>query len=354
MSVEELNNAAATAADLTGNAAAGDVTVNDDDALGAIWDQVERDNGAARANDGKFANADGGDDANADAADTSLEGETGEAGKAGGSTLSGDAVPLPANWNGMDADWAKIPPDVQAKIAARDSEIHARMSESGRQISAFKPVSEVLDRHKDLLAGKTMPDGSAVTMPAAVDFLMNAQRRLETNPIAGLIEIADRFGVRQHLAAALNGRIQIPSDPQPAGLKPADVERIVKGALNESAESKAAAEELSRLSKDKPLYAEIAEDDMVHSIHKARARLGDAASKEAVFDLAYDMAVNADPDLRVKAAAAKKAAAGDPKRTADAKRANAVNVTSNATGQTRQLTEDEQLAQAYDLATSKG
>jgi hypothetical protein len=148
--------------------------------------------------------------------------------------------------------------------------------------------------------------------------------------------------------------MRIPADPQPAGMSPADVEKIIKGALTEDATVRAAAEELSRLSKDKPLYSEIAEDDMVHSIHKARTRLGDAASKEAVFDLAYDIAVNADPDLRAKAAAAKKAAATDPKRTADARRANAVNVTSNATGQTRQLTEDEQLARAYDLATTKG
>jgi hypothetical protein len=243
---------------------------------------------------------------------------------------------------------------VQAKIAARDTEIHARMSDLGRQASAFKPLNDVLERHSDLLANKKLPDGSAVTKEVAVDFLMNAQRRLETNPIAGLIEIADRFGVRQHLAAALTGQMRIPADPQPAGILPADVERIVKGALTEDAASKAAAEELSRLSKDKPLYSEIAEDDMVHSIHKARTRLGDAASKEAVFDLAYDMAVNADPDLRAKAAATKKAAATDPKRTADAKRANAVNVTSNATGRTRELTEDELLARAFDEATSKG
>ncbi|MFD9897474.1 hypothetical protein [Mesorhizobium sp. NPDC059025] len=253
----------------------------------------------------------------------------------------------------MDADWVKIPADVQAKIAARETELHTRMSEQGRQIGGFKAYTEIFERNADLLAGKTKPDGSAPTMADAVDFLFQAQRRLDENPIAALIDIADRYGARDHLAAALAGQIAIPADRQRQTLTEADVTRIVRESSEHDATQRAANEEISRLAKDKPLYAEIAEDDMVHAIFKARNRLGDAASNEAVFDLAYDMAVNADPDLRTKAAAAKKAAAEDPKKTADAKRAASVNVTSTATGQNRQFTEDELLGQAYDEAQNR-
>lgn len=350
--MENLTNTDTTTAD-TGTVIDTASAPSDDAALGAVFDQFERDNGSARDEAGKFTNANG-----AEASDgSSQEGEeTGEVqANTEVSSPSADPVPLPANWNGMDADWAKIPADVQAKIAARDNALHTRMSEQGRQIAEFRPYTEVFERNKDLLSGKTMPDGTAPTMLQGVDFLFSAQRRLDQNPIAGLIEIADRYGVRQHLAAALSGQIEIPADQQSPALTASDIAKIVRELQQEDTTARTANEEVSRLAKDKPLYAEIAEDDMVHAIHKARAKLGDAASHEAVFDLAYDMAVNADPDLRKKAAAATKAAAAeDPKRTADARRATSVNVTSTTTGKSRQLTEDELLGQAYDEAQNKG
>ena len=353
--MENLTNTDTTTAD-TGTVIDTASAPSDDAALGAVFDQFERDNGSARDEAGKFTNANG-----AEASDgSSQEGEeTGEVqANTEVSSPSADPVPLPANWRGrgMESVWGKIPADVQAQIAQHDAELHTRMSEQGRQIAEFRPYSEVFERNKDLLSGKTMPDGTAPTMLQGVDFLFSAQRRLDQNPIAGLIEIADRYGVRQHLAAALSGQIEIPADRQSPALTASDIAQIVREMQQEETVARSANEEVSRLAKDKPLYSEIAEDDMVHAIHKARSKLGDAASHEAVFDLAYDMAVNADPDLRKKAAAATKAAAAeeDPKRTADARRATSVNVTSTTTGKSRQLTEDELLGQAYDEAQNKG
>ena len=319
-------------------------SANDDAALGAVWDQIESDRRDTADDDGRR-------EANSPK-DSPLEGEgTGGArAKAEVSSPSAGAVPLPANWRGMEGEWGRIPADVQARIAQRDAELHTRMSEQGRQIGAFRQYNEIFERNADLLAGRTLPDGSAPSMAEAVDFLFSAQRRLDENPIASLIDIADRYGVRQHLAAALSGQIDIPADPQPPAMTPADIAWVIREIQQEDAMARSANEEVSRLAKDKPLYSELAEDDMVHAIHKARARLGDTASHEAVFDLAYDMAVNADPDLRVKAAAAARAAAADPRRTADARRAAAVNVTSTSTGQSRQFSEDELLGQAYDEA----
>lgn len=353
MSVEDLNNANA------GATGAEQTVVDDDAALAAAFDQAsadEPDGGQQRGEDGKFKTNGDGDEP--DPNDPPQEGEgTGEEGdEAGSSTLTATGAPLPANWNGMDEDWAKIPPDVQAKIAVREQELHTRMSEQGRQIGQYKPLWDVVDQNKDLMEGRKMPDGRDITPAHGVAFLLAAQRAFDDNPIAALLDMADRAGVRQHLAAVLTGQAQIPRtqpQPQQPAVAPADVERIVKEALTEDASAKAANEELSRLSKDKPLYAEIAEEDMVHSIHKARKRLGNAASKEAVFDLAYDIAVNADPDLRAKAAAGKKAAVDNAKRVTDAKRANGVNLTSTQSSKGQSLTEDELLARAYDEIQSK-
>lgn len=350
----------AQSADLQTNSADLGSIGNEDAELAAVYDQIERDNGAARDEAGKFSSGNGSAENNGDGG-TSSEGPQ-EGGEPGGETVqtgssTAQPVPLPANWRGMDGDWAKIPADVQAKIAARDGELHTRMSEQGRQIGTFKPIYDAVEQHRDVLDYHRMPDGGPIEPAFAVDFLFKAQRQLDANPIAGLIEIADRYGVREHLAAALTGQIPIPQTPQQqsAGLSPADVQRIVQESLSEEAQARVLNDELSRLSKDKPLYSEIPEPDMVHFIHRARDRLGETATKEAVFDLAYDMAVNAEPALRAKQAAAQSAAAAKGQRqTADARRAASINVTSTSTGRARELTEDEQLAQVYDEIKAKG
>jgi cell division protein FtsB len=373
MNVENENNAAAA---LAGGADDATVTSgNEDTDLGAIWDQAnadEGDTGAARDESGRFAAKDGGDPAAADEGDGGdpnlkdppQEGEgQGEDDENGSSTLTGSAVPLPANWNGMDEAWKKIPADVQATIAAREQEIHARMSDQGRQISTFKPVHDVFEQNKDLLEGRQTPDGRPVTPAFAAAFLLEAQRRIDANPIGSLIEMAERFGLRDHLRAALNGQLQYQAMQPPAAagqnsLTAADVAKIVQDTVQQDQSAKAANEEVARLSEGKPFISEIPEEDMVHFIHRARAKLGNTASNEAVFNTAYDMAVHADPTLRAKAAAAAApangaAAAQEQKRKDAAKRANSVNVTSTSSGKGRQLTEDELLAAAFDDAHNK-
>lgn len=337
----------------------GAAEISDDEALGAIWDEASTDDAPAAQRDeaGRFKGTAADEPADADpAADADTDADPDAADPdAPADPNAPPPVAMPANWSGMDEDWKKIPPDVQAKIAARDTELHARMSDQGRQISAFKPIIDVVEQHNDVLAGKIMPNGQPVTMPYAVDFLLKAQRQIDADPVGSLIEIADRYGAREILTGVLTGQIPLPSVPKPtqSAVSAADVQTMVKEALTADQQSRAAEEEVVRLSKDKPLYSQIPEADMVHAIHKARSRLGDAASKDAVFALAYDIAVHADPDLRAKAAAPARAAAPDPKRTEAARRANSVNVTSTSTGRGRKLTLDEELGAAFDAASQK-
>ena len=367
MSVENLANAAVETAM---------PVASDDDQLGAIWDQVERDNGAARAEDGKFrspnAEASTAPKENAEITETPLEGEGGgEDGEKTDSTPVVSTAPLPANWVGSDgkirpdleAIWNKLPPEDQQTLSRQQTDLHSRMSEQGRQIGALRPLNDVVERHRDLLEGRTLQDGSPVSPQAAIDFLFTAQRKLEADPASALIEIADTFGARDQLIAALvaagsgQQRQPNPTPRQSAGLTPAQIEEMVNSRLDhrlsEDAALRAAEAELDRLSKDKPFYAEIPESKMVNFILMSREDLGDAASPEAVFSRAYDMAVNADPILRAKAAAVnapqpKPAAQTDPKKTAGAKLAASVNVTSTKAGAPRKLSEDDELSGLYD------
>lgn len=371
MSVENLANA------VVENAA----PVSDDDQLGALFDQFSRDNGSVRGDDGKFRspNADtqaegsAAPEENTETSEPPLEGEGGgEADENADSTPEVPVVPLPANWAGPDgkvrADlesiWSKLSADDQQALSKHQSDLHRSMSDQGRQISAFRPLQEAIERNRDLWEGKAADDGTPADARMAINFLFEAQRKLETDPARSLIEIADRFGARNALIAALveqgaqpRQSQNSPSSRQLAGVTPAQIEEIVNTRLNhrldEEAAQRAAQAELDRLSADKPFYAEIPENKMASFIYMAREDLGEAASAEAVFNRAYDVAVNADPILRAKAAAAnapkpKPAAQTDPRKAADARRAASVNVTSTKAGAPRKLSEDDELSSLYD------
>ncbi|RWB05469.1 MAG: hypothetical protein EOQ39_22405 [Mesorhizobium sp.] len=335
----------------------------DDTALEAIWNKNERDNGAEREN-GKFVSAD-----RSGAVDVESP-KGGDGGEPAGDGLTPGAgtVPLPDNWKGLQgADvvkgaWEKTPAEIRAFIAAREQELQGRLSDHGRQLSTVKPIQEVIDRHShyfDPQKGRKLADGSVVTPAKAIDFLFNAQANLDRAPVESIMAIIDSYGVRDKIAAAFGQTVQQGESElrqEIAGLKtllatvgnPASIDDRINQKLQERADQTSAETELTRLSADKPLYSEIPEVDMVEAIHKARRKLGDAASKEAVFGLAYDMAVNADPDLRAKAAAGKPAATNGAAKVEGARRAAAVNIPSTASGKGRALTEDEELAAVFD------
>lgn len=345
----------------------GEVTpASDDAALLAAWDQIERDNGSARGEDGKFVSSaeeetgDEGPSAAEEAGTAAQEAtESGEQTGAQEEPPATPTTPLPANWVGLDAEWGKIPAEVQEKIAGHQAQLHARMSDQGRQIAELRPLADITTRNRDLFDGRKMPDGRAATAQTSIEALFAAQRGLEADPLGTLLEIADMYGVRQHLAQALGTN---PAPEQP-GVSRAELERISRAeaarvaneALSEHQRDREGEELIGRLSKDKPLFQEIPSEAMIFHINNAKAQLGEAASPEAVFNLAYDMAVHADPKLRAKIAAPPKPQipTPDPRKAEGAKRAASVNLTSTSTGRGRQLTEDELLARTYDQITEK-
>ncbi len=344
------------------NAAAPVGNVDVDADLGAVWDRIERDNGAAREN-GKFVSTKTieHDPAEAKAGTEPLEGGEGEA-AAAAETSTPDAVevPLPSSWRGKDELWAKIPADLKEPLRAHQEELHKTLSQQGQALSAYRPIGDVIQKYGDYFDGRT-----ASYKPAeAVDYLFNLQRQMDSKPIETLLQIADTYELRPKLAEMFGGQGGEQSDNSQVLLAeinqlktiiremgdPSKIDARITSKLKEDREYSQVEDEISRVAtKDAmPLYSDIPEQDMVYFIQKSWAKLGDTASREAVLKSAYDMAINADPDLRAKAAAMKVAAAGDPERVAAAKRANSTNIRSTSTGKGRELTEDELLGQAYD------
>lgn len=346
--------------------------------LGAVWDRMERDNGAERGDGGRFASPNGDVAETGEGAATgdpdgkeqaSLEGGEGEEQTAEISTPAVD-VPLPANMLGLEDTWGKIPADLRGPIAAHMEKLHAKSSELGRTVSEYRPIGEALMEFKEYFDGT-----KGQYKPAdAVKFLFGLQRGMDEKPLETLIEIADRYHLRPALAKAFGQAAQAGADGQQAApqsdytaallseignlkktladmaanASPDRLNSAIEQKLKQTRTEEQTIDLISRTSKEMPLFDDVAEPDMVHFINRSWEKLGTTASQEAVLKSAYDMAVNADPDLRKKAAALANAAAPDPKQVADAKRANDANIRSTSTGKARDLTDDELLSAVYD------
>ena len=330
-------------------------SISEEDELGAAYDRIVTQNGADRGEDGKFKSAKEpveGDEA-------SLEGEDGDGGDGGSSTVSA-ASPAPANWQGLDDVWKTIPPEHQEKVKAHFDELHRRMSDQGRMLAGVKPIadrlSQAVTQHPEFNGMNPDQLAEGAIRLAAV------QAKLNKDPIGTMIEVAKSYNVLPQLQAALNGQ-QMPEEQQVvsslqqeiAGLKQqlaavSDPTQI-EGHVSRAFESRAAQDAVNQFATDpaNSFWADV-EPQMAGFIAIAKGQQPNAPIKD-VLKSAYDMAVNALPEVRAKVeAAAKKAAAQqpDPKRTEAAKKAASINVKSTSTGKERQMTEDEALGAAYD------
>jgi hypothetical protein len=258
--------------------------LSEDAAMEAVWDKLVVSNGAEREN-GKFVSPDPEKRAAAEAAkETPLEG--GEEGNDDASTVSD--VPLPANWAGKDALWAKLPADVKTEIAEHQTAQHAKFSDMGRKVAAFEPLNNVGTEVSQYLSAAAQRAGAKYDGPKTpaegVAYLFNIQRMMDADAPGTLMQIMDTYGVRDKIAAALGVKAGEGAQPdQTARLlsEIADLKRTIASnrfdpaMIEQVVDKKNAAsrhdEEVSRLTdpKVKPLYAEIPETRMVFFINEA-------------------------------------------------------------------------------------
>lgn len=349
--------------------------LSEDATMEAVWDRLVVSNGAEREN-GRFVSPDPEKRAAAEAAKQApLEGGEGGEPPVDTSTVSTE-VPLPANWQGKDALWAKLPSDVKAEIAPILTEQHAKLSDMGRKVSAYEPLHNVGQQLADYMQSiaqrheeRARASGEAFTpydgpkTPAeGIAYLFNIQQMMDQDARGTLLDIIDTYGVRDQIAAALGVKAEPGQQPDPSTRENALLEKInrLETAIRQSSDpsrieqiidQKTAKarhdEEVSRLASSKPLYAEIDQDDMVFFINKAWKTLGQDAAKEAVFDHAYNAAVEASPTLRAKSQAASQVAKDTAAKAEGAKRGNAVNVTSTAQGKPRVQSEDDAMEEVW-------
>jgi hypothetical protein len=266
---------------------------------------------------------------------------------------------MPANWSADMADlWEGASEQQRERLGKWSQGLHERMSQQGRQLASYREVQSIMDDMRQTYADKfNGPD--AMTPQAALQFLYSVQKDMDRNPVPTLLEIAQRYNALPELAQALgaggNHAVDLQNtirqlEARIASLaSPARINDEISRAMTVR-ETEAG---LNRFSSEKPFYADV-EPVLPQFIEIAREQAPQAGPMD-LLQAAYDMAVNAIPAVRQKAQdAAAKAAPVKPdvQRTAAAKKAASINVTSASTGKSRPMTEEETMGAAWDRAMS--
>jgi hypothetical protein len=275
---------------------------------------------------------------------------------------------LPANWPKELGDaWASIPEANRAPVQQVLQNLHVKMSDQGRQLSAYREIDPIVADMTTNYAQLFQGD-NATTPAAAIGYLYGMQKNMDAGPekaLATWMEVAERYNLIPHL----HQRFSQAGQPQPmqqqqmpdvsallkqiedrvsARFAPDKIEQQVSSVLTKNQTTEA----ISRFSAEKPLWAEV-EMDIPTYIGIVKSQQPDAAPL-ALLEAAYDMAIHANPATRAKvsAAAPQATALSNEQRAAAAKKANQLNIKTTQGGRGKPLSEDEALGAAYDRITS--
>jgi len=357
---------------------------SEDDELGAVFDRVTADGNPdaepkpeatggelpARGPDGKFVKADGdppapphqaGDESpeNADPARDSNEGEEEATAEA---SPDGPPAHLP---QAIKSEWQNIPEGARKEMARLTQEWDRKFGEIGGQLRNLETVKPIADKLTQ--ATQNFPQFQGMSPDQLADGavqLAAVQAALEQNPVETILQVAQQYGGLPHVHQRLTGQEmpQDAADAQAMRAQIAQLERqlqqaqsstpdLVQTQVSQALEAQRTEQAIEAFAQSKPYFGEV--EPLMPQFVTIAKEMQPEASITDVLEAAYDMAVNALPEVRAKAQAASEAkkataAAGDPERAEKAKRAASINVKSTSNGKVRTPSEEEAMAAAYD------
>ncbi len=100
------------------------------------------------------------------------------------------AIEPPRSWsNDMKAKFAELPPETQRYVALRESQAHQAISQLGQTVKAFEPISQIIGEHRAQF------ERNQVSVPDGLKALLNAQARLDQDPVSGIRWLMQSYGV---------------------------------------------------------------------------------------------------------------------------------------------------------------
>lgn len=141
------------------------------------------------------------------------------------------AVPPPSTWNAEQrAVWAKLPPEAQTLVAAREQELHSVKSDYGRLQGQYQPVKQVLDEFGEYLQAVGVP------APQFLRRMLATSHALDRDPGSVIKQLADAYGI--NLGDLWDPSAPVP-DPEVVRLR-ADNERLRSQHEQSTAQQRAA------------------------------------------------------------------------------------------------------------------
>ncbi len=192
--------------------------------------------------------------------------------------------------------WPSLPPQVQQAWSKRESEATQKITTDGQRIRDLSSYEEALRPFQARLQQVNAPPQEYIRRLAQADSL------LATNPAQGIQEVARLYGI--DLRQMLTGQPD-PSSALTTKISELESRLADREKADEQARLNDATQRIEQFKKDRPYFDDAT--DMMDKLIRSGAAKG--------LDDAYDMAINAHPEIRAKRDAdAKKAA---DKRAAD-------------------------------------
>ena len=241
-------------------------------------------------------------------------------------------IKAPQSWSAEKrAVWDTLAPDAKEYIAQREGEAHKAISKLGQFAKGVEPIVETLNTYKDVFESK------GLSYQDGMKSLLDAQRMLDRDPVAGIEAIAKAYGV--DLGQSLSGQrdpaisqLQSQVEQLTAQLRTAQSESQQRQQAENQSKQSSIEKVISDFSKDKPDFSELEADIVanVRLLHETNPELSHAERLQ----MAYERAQWANPKSR-QAQIDRRSQEQESKRLEDAKRhaehagrARAINVTS--------------------------
>ncbi len=360
-----------TSTNLEDQTTAEDITLDEDDAsYDAAWEEAtadEQEDDDDTGDDGEGADRGGEDgetdegedssDEDDDAAEEDGEDEDGE--DEDGEEEQEEGGPQPPSWlpRGLKENWAKVPEELRDEIAEPYRHLGERLGEQGRLIQGLTPIKNTLtELAREMPALQTMTPDQVVENMAQ---LARINEQMNTDPLRGIIGLVERFGVADQFAQIFAGNV--PPEQFDTLADQTNQMRQLQQAMDPERQrmqyQEWQAEEHTRSEviqfAEKADHWDQAEPYLLAAIPVVKQMQPEGASEMDVLQAAYEM-VCGRLGLEVKAKdvppARKAAGKPDPERAQKARRAKSTNISSNLSGKTRKLSEDEIMSRVYDKA----
>ncbi len=224
----------------------------------------------------------------------------------------------PQSWSpDKKAIWDGMSPEAREVVAKREQEAHKAISQYGQFVKGFVPVAKTLAEYRDTFEGK------GLSFQEGVKQLLDAQRTLDRDPVAGIKALAQAYGV--NLGQSLDSQrdpainqLQAQVDTLTAELREAKAERQQRSQHETETKLSSIAQAIEDFRADAPDFEEL-EGDIALNINRIRAENPNLSHKDMLTQ-AYERAQWANPKTR-QALIERQAKEADAKRVEAARKA---------------------------------